>query len=78
MIKVILKNNVSRKEVITTPDATPKQVLEENGVAYGGAAVNLDGDFLSFEELGETFAAAGVQDGETISLTCIVKADGAY
>lgn len=77
MIKVIVKTTVVRKEVVSTINDTPKSVFSGLGVSTSGSMVNLSGTPLTATDLNSTFAALGVADGSTVSLNCIVKADGA-
>jgi len=72
MVKVIVANNVERKQVIVPPDTTIDQVIEESGIATGSARPLLNGDPVH----GKTHMALkefGV--GETAYLTIVANKD---
>ena len=57
MIKVLVKTNTTRQEVITEVTKTPAQVFEEANAGVSGAMVNLNGTVLSATDLNSTFEA---------------------
>ena len=65
MIKVLVKTNTMRQEVITEVTKTPAQVFEQADAGVAGAMVNLNGTVLT------------AADAATVNLNSIVKADGA-
>lgn len=77
MIQVNVRTNTARKTKNTDLNSTPAQVLGDLDIGTAGAMINLDGTILSAVDLNSTFEALGVQDGSTINLNSIVKADGA-
>lgn len=77
MIKVLVKTNTAREEVITEVTSTPAKVFEEANAGVSGAMVNLNGTVLTATDLNSTFEQLGVADGATVNLNSIVKADGA-
>lgn len=77
MIKVLVKTNTVRREVVTESTSTPNAVFSGMGVSVAGAVVNLNGTILTATDLNSTFAALGVTDGASVNLNSIVKADGA-
>ena len=77
MVKVFVKNNTSREEVITEVSATPLSVFNDQGIDISGSQVNLDGRVLTSDKFNQTFEQLGVADGATVYLTSVVKADGA-
>lgn len=77
MIKVIVKTNTTRKEVIVDKAKTPNSIFEEMGVSTSGSTVNLNGSFLTNTQLGHSFETLGYGDGSVVNLNSIVKADGA-
>ena len=77
MIQVNVRTNTARKTKNTDLSSTPAQVLGDLDIGTAGAMINLDGTILSAVDLNSTFEALGVQDGSTINLNSIVKADGA-
>ena len=77
MIKVLVKTNTTRQEVITAVTKTPAQVFEDANAGVSGAMVNLNGTVLTATDLNSTFEHLGVADGATVNLNSIVKADGA-
>jgi len=72
MYKVIVSNNVERKQVIVPPDTTIDKVIEESGIAMGSARPYLDGvsvhgkTHMTLRELGA---------GETAYLTAVANKD---
>lgn len=77
MVKVLVKTNTMRQEIITEVTKTPAQVFEQADAGVAGAMVNLNGTILTATDLHSTFEALGVTDGATINLNSIVKADSA-
>lgn len=77
MIKVLVKTNTTRQEVIAEVTETPAQAFEQADAGVAGAMVNLNGTVLTATDLNSTFEALGVADGATVNLNSIVKADGA-
>lgn len=77
MIKVLVKTNTTRQEIITEATDTPAIVFEKANAGVSGAMVNLNGTVLTATDLNSTFEALGVADGATVNLNSIVKADGA-
>lgn len=77
MIKVLVKTNVVRREVVTELSNTPNAVFEDLGISPAGSMINLNGSTLYGVDLNSSFSSLGVVDGSTVSLNSIVKADGA-
>ncbi len=77
MIKVLVKTNTLRREVVADVSSTPIEVLSNVGVGTSGSVVNLNGTILTVTDLNSAFSALGTADGATVNLNCIVKADGA-
>lgn len=77
MIKVLVKTNTARREIITEAESTPNAVFNDMGVSIAGSMVNLNGTLLSATDLNSSFSALGVTDGSSVNLNSIVKADGA-
>lgn len=77
MIKVLVKTNVLRQEVVTETTTTPGKVFEDLGISLLGSMVNLNGTTLYGVDLNSSFESLGVTDGSTVSLNSIIKADGA-
>ncbi len=77
MIKVLVKTNTIRTEVVTEVTDTPASVFSKAQAGTSGSIINLNGMQLSVTDLNSTFAALGVDDGSTVNLNSIVKADGA-
>lgn len=77
MIKVFVKSNTTRKEIIADITSTPAQAFEQANVGFAGAMNNLNGTILTATDLNSSFEALGVAEGDTINLNSIVKADGA-
>lgn len=77
MIKVLVKTNTTRREVTADVTQTPGAVFNDMGVSVAGAVVNLNGTILTATDLNTPFETLGVQDGTSVNLNSIVKADGA-
>lgn len=77
MIKVLVKTNVLRQEVVTEITTTPGKVFDDLGISLAGSMVNLNGATLYGVDLNSSFENLGVTDGSTVSLNSIIKADGA-
>ena len=77
MVKVFVKNNTTREEVIKELSATPLSVFSDQGIDISGSQVNLNGTVLTSDKFNQTFEQLGVTDGATVYLTSVVKADGA-
>lgn len=75
MIKVIVKTSTERKEKSANITDTPFSCLPKD--IETNSHINLNGTTLTLKELNETFEALGVQDGSTVNLNSVVKADGA-
>ncbi len=75
MIQVRVSTATERKTVTVESTATPRQVFADNNISIEGATINLAGTPLSVTELGSTFAALNIHDGDSVSLTAIVKAN---
>lgn len=77
MIKVHVKTNTARQEVVAEVTDTPMQVLERANVGISRSMININGATLTATDLHSAFEALGVTDGDTVYLNSIVKADGA-
>lgn len=77
MIKVLVKTNTVRREVVADVNSTPNAVFEEMGISVSGSTVNLNGTILTATDMNSSFTALGANDGTTVNLNSIVKADGA-
>lgn len=75
MIKVTVIANFKKETRIVPNTATPRQVLEEVGIDYTRAAVNMDGVTLYPADLDKSFAQHGI--AEKTYLSQVVKADNA-
>lgn len=77
MITINVRTNTTRRAVNTDITSTPKSIFAELGVDTSTSMVNLDGVPLTATDFNKTFEALSVEDGSTVSLNAIVKADGA-
>lgn len=77
MLSINVKTNTIHRTVIEDVTATPKQVFTELGVDTSTSMVNLNVTILSEADFNKTFEELGVEDGTTVNLHAIVKADGA-
>ena len=73
MIQVRVSTSTERKTVNAEITATPREIFDDNGISTEGATINLRGDQLSVGDLNTPFADLGVKDGDSVSLTAIVK-----
>ena len=77
MLSINLRTNTMRKTVTTDITTTPREFFEEQGVDTSTSMVNLRGVVLSAGDFDKTFEELNVEDGTTVNLNAIVKADGA-
>lgn len=75
MITCVVGNNLNRNNVVVSPDATPRQVLEQNNIDYSRGTLHLDGATVKPGDLDKTFAELGIT--EKCYLISVVKADSA-
>jgi hypothetical protein len=73
MLKVYVGNNINRKAVNVSHDATLRSVLEENNIDYGVGMTSLDGATLQPGDLDKTFAQMNIT-GDTCYLLNTAKA----
>lgn len=76
MIEVTVGNNVGREKVIVSGDATPRQILETQGIDYARGGVTLDGSTLQTGMLDTSLSQLGIS--EKCFLLQVVKADNAF
>lgn len=77
MIQVMVRNSTSVRTITTEVTSTPAKAFAEAGIDTSNAKVNLDGQILTATDMNSTFAALGVNDGSSVKLNGVVKADGA-
>lgn len=77
MISVNVRTNSTRKTVSTDITTTPKALFAELGIDTSTSMINLDGAPITGADFNKTFENLGVTDGTAVSLSAIVKADGA-
>lgn len=77
MIKVTVGNNTSRENVIVPITATPRQVLEENGIDYSRGQMTIDGCPMRPGDFDKTFGDLGIKEDGKCFLLSVVKADNA-
>jgi hypothetical protein len=73
VIEVTIGTSLNRQKVTVSPDSTPRQVLEENGIDYSTGTLHLDGATVMPGDLDKTFAEHGIT--EKCFLISVVKAD---
>ena len=78
MINVTLATTAGKSHVTAEGNQTPSEVLGENNVATTGATISMNMRPLSVAELTETFEELGCNDGDSIMLSAVVKADSAF
>ena len=77
MISITIKTNNIRKTVNIDVESTPREVLAS--VGFTGTTHNtfyLTGEALDEAELDATFSTLGVEDGDDVTLSSVVKGDG--
>jgi len=77
MVQINVSTNTARKIKNVEITSTPAQVFSELEISTANAMINLDGTILSAVDINSSFEALGVQDGSSVNLNCIIKADGA-
>lgn len=77
MISINVRTTTTRRTVTEDVTATPNQIFESLGVDISTSMVNLNGAPIRGGEFNKSFADLGVEDGSTVNLNAIVKADGA-
>lgn len=75
MMNIKLITNSDRDLLPVSENTTVRSFLEENGVDYHAASINLDGYTLRGAELDKTFAQLGAVDNTILS--AIIKTDNA-
>lgn len=76
MITISIKTNNVRRSVNEDVNSTPANVLESIGLNAERNTFYLSGEALDESEIRMTFADLGVEDGDEIVLSSIVKGDG--
>lgn len=76
MIQVTIGNNLERKKVTVDPNATLREILNENEIDYATATLHLDGCSLNPGDLDATFTDLGITGN--CYLLAVIKADNAY
>lgn len=77
MININIRTNTTRMTVATDITSTPREIFNDNDIDTSTSMVNLDGAPLTAADFGKTFEELNVEDGSTVNLNAIVKADGA-
>lgn len=78
MISVNIRTNNVRRTLNLDVNETPRAAFAEIGMNVNFRnQVSLSGVLLSEEELDQTFADLEVEDGDDVTLSSIVKGDGA-
>ena len=78
MINVTLATTAGKSHVTVEGNQTPMEVLAENNVATTGATISMNMRPLSVTELTDTFEDLKCNDGDSIMLSAVVKADSAF
>lgn len=76
MIKITIGTNTSKKDVLTQPDATPRQLFEQEGIDYKHGVPYLDGGALGDRELDQPFSNFDIIENRAF-LIVSVKSDSA-
>jgi hypothetical protein len=77
MIQITVKSNGTRRTETAEVTSTPAEIFDNIGIDTSRSMVNLDGVVLNSEGQQRTFESLGVTDGSTVTLSSVVKADGA-
>lgn len=75
MVKVIVGNNLERRNVIVSENTTLRKVLEDAGIDYSRGNFQLDGSTLRPGDMDKTFADFGIR--ESCFLIGVAKQDNA-
>ena len=75
MIKVVMRNNAGGDTYLVDENTTLRATMEENGFAYEGKTLSLDGSTLRPGDLDKTFAQHGIT--EKCYLMTVAKVDNA-
>jgi hypothetical protein len=73
MIRVVISDNITRKEEMLPETTTLREAFEMAGVDYASGVSNLDGTFLQPGDTDKNFADFNIKDH--CYLTSVVKAD---
>lgn len=68
-LKIKIGNSLNPVEKIVSKDATVRNLLVENNIAFADGNVSLNGRVLGTAELNQTLDALGVKDGDYITVT---------
>ena len=77
MIRVTIYTNAGRQTISCAATDTLKKALDDNGIAYATAQLQLDGAPLGPGEINKTFEAFGISAGGECALAAIVKTSNA-
>ena len=77
-INLTLATTAARTQMLVDGDKTPSEVLSENNVATTGATISMNMRVLPVSDLTETFESLGCNDGDSVMLSAVVKADSAF
>lgn len=77
MINLTIGTNTERKNIIVAADEVLRDVLADNNVNTGSAAIHLNGSLIPGCDLDSTFEELGVEDDTQAMLIAVVKADSA-
>ena len=75
MLSIRVATNTIRKTVSKDVTATPKEVLDELGVDTTTSRITVNAE--PCRNLDKTFEQLGIADNSDVSISAIVKADGA-
>ena len=78
MITITIKTNNIRKTVVEPITETPASIFQSIGITPTERnQVSLSGSVLDGNELNKTFAELGIIEDEEVTLSSIIKGDGA-
>lgn len=77
MITVSIRTTAERKTAIVTKETVLNTVLDDNDIDKTGKVFQINGMSLQASELSKTFADFSINDGDTVMLSAVTKADSA-
>lgn len=76
MIRVTIGSNTSRNTIDASPDATPRQLFEAQGIDISSGSVHLNGATIRNDKLDQPLADL-VNGADHCSLISVIKGDAA-
>ena len=68
-LRIKIGNSLNPVSKVVSKDATPRELLVENNIAFVDGSVSLNGRVLGTAELNQSLDTLGVKDGDYITVT---------